>query len=410
MEEDIDLCCVTETHMNEAREGKFKEIFGDVFHCITSRRMKTKNKDTGSGGVAIVVRKGRGRVREVKRKGNDDIVWAEVEGLGQKIHVAGVYMVPIKSSRYKNNPAMRQELEREIERLRHQGTVIIMGDINSRIGEMPPTRGEGIPGIRRSRDKETNHNGREWMQLMRTVGMVTLTGLYGRAEYTCFNERGSSVADHICIDRRSIGMVDNIESDEEVMTRINTDHSMVIARLKVPGMKRIQNAHSGGEPRPRGRQGRKKQLRLNQVREKMVWERYEKKCDVSSDLTKMIVRMGDAGRQGDNENPVVDQWWEELKLLVAKMEGWAAGIAKEEKDERLEELSNRIRSDREIAGKLEEKRQAWERLKECKDEEEKGLMRRVFNNCKNALSKARRRLRISHKKRAIREIEGLFSD
>ena len=57
--------------------------------------------------------------------------------------------------------------------------------------------------------------------------MVTLTGLYGEDNYTCYNDQGNSVPDHICIDRRNKDMVRDFINDKEIMGRINTDHSMI---------------------------------------------------------------------------------------------------------------------------------------------------------------------------------------
>ena len=90
LEEKVDLCCVTETHFDEKREQLFKEVFGIEFHCLSKIRKNRKRQDYGSGGVAILVRKGRGRPKLARYKGSDEIVWAEIEGLGRTIHVIAV--------------------------------------------------------------------------------------------------------------------------------------------------------------------------------------------------------------------------------------------------------------------------------------------------------------------------------
>merc|ERR1711953_1147402 len=48
-------------------------------------------------------------------------------------------------------------------------------------------------------------------------------------------------------------------------------------------------------------------------------------------------------------------------------------------------------------------------LKECKDGEYIKILRKRYNNCKNVLNKARKKLRKEHKRKVIEEIEELGS-
>ena len=111
--------------------------------------------------MAILVRKGRGRPKLARYKGSDEIVWAEIEGLGRTIHVAAVYIVPIKSTRYKHNVMVRRELEEDIVKFSRQGMVIVMGDLNSRIGDHTEEHGVPSDKKRENIDKIVNENGRE---------------------------------------------------------------------------------------------------------------------------------------------------------------------------------------------------------------------------------------------------------
>ena len=99
----MDLCGATETHNNEKSDGMLISGMEDKFHCITKIRKNRKAGVYGSGGIAIVVRKGRGTPKLAKSKGSDEILWIEMVGMGQKIFVAVVYLVPHKSARYKFN-------------------------------------------------------------------------------------------------------------------------------------------------------------------------------------------------------------------------------------------------------------------------------------------------------------------
>merc|ERR1712083_413232 len=90
VEEKIDICCATETHMDEEREKLLIDIFEDKFECISKIRKERKKGDYGSGGLAILMRKSKGKIKLVKKKGNEGILWVEVEGTGRKMHLAVV--------------------------------------------------------------------------------------------------------------------------------------------------------------------------------------------------------------------------------------------------------------------------------------------------------------------------------
>ena len=72
----------------------------------------------------------------------------EVGGLERKLIIAAVYLVPIKSTRYKNNREVRRELETYIMKYKQEGTVMVMGDLNSRIGEEGYIERRNIDGER----------------------------------------------------------------------------------------------------------------------------------------------------------------------------------------------------------------------------------------------------------------------
>ena len=93
---------------------------------------------------------------------------------------------------------------------------------------------------------------KEGIRLTEATKIVTLTGLYGVADYTCFNEQGNSVIDHICIDERNKHCVRAMRNDREIMGRINTDHSMVSITLDIGTWRRVKNCRD---------QDNKKQMR-----------------------------------------------------------------------------------------------------------------------------------------------------
>ena len=94
------------------------------------------------------------------------------------------------------------------------------------------------------------------------------------ADFTCYNDQGNSVVDHICIEEESMNLVEQIEYKKEVMGRINTDHSMVRAKV------RLKRGNHGKREREQKNKERKYMKRgeknaLNRVKIKEVWEKYK---------------------------------------------------------------------------------------------------------------------------------------
>ena len=140
--------------------------------------------------------------------------------------------------------------------------------------------------------------------------MVTLTWLYGIAEYICFNEGGNSVVDHICIDRRSRELVETLMTREEVMGRIDTDHSMVVARLKIKVRKTEEGEDKRGSHEDELKKNRKKRKALNRIKEKSTWEKYESKVEKSEEITDLILWMEEASQNMEAEGTEkVERWW-----------------------------------------------------------------------------------------------------
>ena len=55
--EEADIVCITETHLNERREKIFRQVFEEEYTVMINSRSDMKKKDKGSGGVAIIARK-----------------------------------------------------------------------------------------------------------------------------------------------------------------------------------------------------------------------------------------------------------------------------------------------------------------------------------------------------------------
>ena len=408
MDADVDMCGVTETHGNEKKDRMMHSVMGDDYHCITKIRKNRKARDHGSGGLAIVVRKGRGIPKIAKAKGSDEILWVEMKEIGRKIFVAVVYIVPSKSTRYHQNGAIRRELTADIMRFTAEGIVIVMGDLNSRIAGSLPMEGGGRHRMRENKDKIVNNNGKEWTLLTRTTKMVTLTGLYGEADYTCFNEQGNSVPDHICIDSGNEHRVRAMMNDREIMWRINTDHSMISAEIDMGTWRRETDSKSQDERGPTLTQRRTK-IQLNRVKKREVWQSYQEKCDEHTGIARIAESLDRRTTEADNENSrqETEEAWTEVRNLMITLERCAEKIAEREGDIQMQHINQSLASSYEIAEKIEEKARAWRNLKNSKDEGEEKILKRVYKNKKNRLNKARRRLRDKARKDKIEEIDSL---
>merc|ERR1711953_532681 len=258
---------------------------------------------------------------------------------------------------------------------------------------------------RRNIDKKVNENGREWLSLSRATGLVAMTGVRETANYTCYNDQGNSVVDHICIEEESMNLVEQIEYMKEVMGRINTDHSMVRAKIKLKGGSLgKREREEKNKDRTGAKRGKKKAL--NRVKKREVWEEYKKKCNESKVITKVI---SDWDKRRGMMEMSAEEAWEETKKLRKVMEEWAREIAKRRGDINFKHINSRIKSDRNIAEKIEKKTRAWKKWERCRDREHAKVLKRIYNNCKNVLNKARKKLRKEHKGKGIEEIGELGS-
>ena len=74
-------------------------------------------------------------------------------------------------------------------------------------------------------------------------------------------------------------------------------------------------------------------------------------------------------RNIEGRENTVENAQQEIKRAARKSEEWIEEIAYKERDIKYKYINKQIRSEREIAEKIERKTKAWKQLKECKDEE-----------------------------------------
>ena len=83
-----------------------------------------------------------------------------------------------------------------------RGTVLVLGDFNARVGELPNVvfdpEGEGVELKyiqRTSVDKKVSSFGRRVMASLNAIGLVLVNGMLERAELTSFQTNGQAVVD-----------------------------------------------------------------------------------------------------------------------------------------------------------------------------------------------------------------------
>ena len=137
-----------------------REVIDQSKFVWLSRERKKQKSDGGEGGVGILVRKSLGRVSRAKTSETFDILWVQVE-LGREVFfIAAVYLPPVNSSRKVEREVFLRELEKDIYEFSLKGRVMVLGDLNHRIGNTPSVvyhRGHEVVLERKSKDLVKKH-------------------------------------------------------------------------------------------------------------------------------------------------------------------------------------------------------------------------------------------------------------
>ena len=76
-----DVVVIVEIHLDVGREERFREMMGKWFYIHCNNRIERKEEDTGSGGVAMLIRKSekiKGAPIFRSTKGMEELIWGEV--------------------------------------------------------------------------------------------------------------------------------------------------------------------------------------------------------------------------------------------------------------------------------------------------------------------------------------------
>lgn len=167
-----------------------------------------------------MVRKSLGRVSRAKTSETFDILWVQVE-LGREVFfIAAVYLPPVNSSRKVEREVFLRELEKDIYEFSLKGRVMVLGDLNHRIGNTPSVvyhRGHEVVLERKSKDLVKKHLkklGNKLLEVLNANKMIVLNGLEDEGENTFFSsKKGESMIDFIIINYE---MYCNEAEDEDI--------------------------------------------------------------------------------------------------------------------------------------------------------------------------------------------------
>jgi len=180
------------------------------------------------GGIGFLVSK---RLKAKILSNCESTLWIQIGGENMWC-IAVVYLLPKDSEG--NNRDILGKLQQDIIRYRMVGKVLILGDFNGRIGELPNrVVNSGLEGIdselvilRTSKDKKVDSCGRAVLNYMNAVGMVVINGVSCMADFTSFQYQGTSVIDLIWMEEDHLRLHQNLKVWNDDF-HIISDHRLV---------------------------------------------------------------------------------------------------------------------------------------------------------------------------------------
>ncbi len=147
-------------------------------------------------------------------------------------------MSPVNTTRDTDSAEFLLELSNDILEFREKGKVIVMGDLNSRVGDLPSgffVNGQHYEFSRKSADvnisKSARRQGRRLAESMNANKMIILNGVDGGGDYTCVHKnKGVSMIDFIILSYDLILYNPEIDLEEEE----GRDHKHKIRHQKQP--------------------------------------------------------------------------------------------------------------------------------------------------------------------------------
>ena len=243
---DHDICFLTETMKKDESKLNLPNFWD---HSLT--RVKTKKAGRYSGGITVLV-KSELRVGIKVAHSSEGFLWIrllkDVFHLEHDLYMCGIYIPPSNSDKeLLSKVDYFGDLLSQITRFGNMGNVMLVGDLNSRVGfEGSDAFEHDIPFInnilpsfclspsiptRSSCDSTVNQNGRKLTNICKSLNLYIANGrtqddMLGN--YTCHTSRGSSVVDLVIADQF---IIKNIERLKVLPPDFTSVHSPISANL-----------------------------------------------------------------------------------------------------------------------------------------------------------------------------------
>ena len=241
----FDIFCLQETWLTDT-----DSIAIDGYGIFRSDRKTNKKKNCGSGGVVTLFKNELSKgVSKIKSQ-NTDLLWMKLHknffNLKTDIYLCNCYIPPQNSVVFQNNKETHFDiLQNEIQLFGMKGDIIMIGDFNSRTGEIQENITDNLEddrlhintrnntNLRYNEDKTVNQFGKQLIAIIEEAQMIILNGRTlgdGRGSKTCHKYNGSSTVDYMIV---STSLIDNIITFRVLEPDWFTDHSPISCLLKL---------------------------------------------------------------------------------------------------------------------------------------------------------------------------------
>jgi hypothetical protein len=252
-----------------------------------------------------------------------------------------------------------EEVQEDVGRWR--GRVVVMGDFNSRVGELPNVLLEGkdderVVSERKSEDVTSDWRGKYLMREMNAAGFVIANGMREVAEYTSIHRTGSSVIDLICIAWEGWHEWGGLKVWGEEESGLNSDHRLVTGVVKVE-----KRASQEGEVE-------RKAWRRNDKGDSNFWDelKYQSEERMGKWCTEILDKIARWQMEGKD---VCEELWKDWLYVHNEVAEEGLGYEKKKKKKGVRKLN----LSKEIADMVKKKNELRQQLARKKGKERKEL-------------------------------------
>ena len=233
-----------ETHISALTETKL----GSIPPKIEGYTWITKNKHSGTGGIALMVKNKLANITKTPEFLEDDdteILWCELETKPVPTYIGVVYG--------KQESAPIEEVERQFQTitthiltLKQKGKIILTGDFNAKLNIQKTNYDNSTVTQSKSR------NGKLLEKMLEETNCVAVStnskvGLWTRVNTKNENER--SIIDYIIVPEEDVKHVTNIEVDEQEVFKITgenkSDHNTITMSINTETQTKEKNQSTG---------------------------------------------------------------------------------------------------------------------------------------------------------------------